>query len=64
MLDSQLEYEVTRYVFGRDVEAMRQTADDVQVMRALALLDDTPTIEELFARAAQESGAEGDEQNQ
>ena len=64
MLDSQLEYEVTRYVFGRDVEAMRQTADDVQVMRALALLDETPTIEELFARAAQESGAEGDEQNQ
>ncbi len=64
LLDSQLEYEITQYVFGRDVATMRRTRNDSQVQRALELLRGSPTIEELLTRVAQESGAEGDDRNQ
>ena len=63
LLTRQLEYEVLRYVFGRDVETMRRTRDDVQVRRALDLLQGASTPDQLLARVARESGAEGDAQN-
>ncbi len=63
LLTRQLEYEVLRYVFGRDVETMRRTRDDVQVRRALELLQGASTPDQLLARVARESGAEGDAQN-
>jgi carboxyl-terminal processing protease len=63
VLTRQLEYEVTRYVFGRDVETMRRTRDDVQVSRALELLQGAPTPEQLLARVVGESGSEGDAEN-
>jgi carboxyl-terminal processing protease len=64
LLDSQLEYEITQYVFGRDVATMRRTRNDPQVQRALELLRGSPMTEELLTRVAQESGAEGDDRNQ
>ncbi len=48
----QLEYEVTRYLFGRDVETVRRTRNDRQVQAALSLLTDAPSPQELLARAA------------
>jgi carboxyl-terminal processing protease len=51
LLDRQIGYEVTRYVFGREQEAMRRTRDDMQVKAALDLLNGAETTDDLFARA-------------
>jgi carboxyl-terminal processing protease len=61
LLDSQLEYEITQYVFGREVAIMRRTRNDSQVRRALELLEGSPTTEELLARVTNEAANEGDE---
>ncbi len=47
-------YEATRYVFGRDAEFARRTADDPVMQRALALLLNAPGREELLVRASAE----------
>jgi carboxyl-terminal processing protease len=47
-------YEATRYVFGRDAEFSRRTADDPVMQRALALLRDAPGREALLVRASAE----------
>jgi carboxyl-terminal processing protease len=58
LLDRQIGYEVTRYVFGRGEEARRRTRDDAQVQEALRLLEGVNTPEDLFARV--QSEREGD----
>lgn len=47
-------YEASRYVFGRDAEFSRRTADDPVMRRALSLLRDTPGREALLVRASAE----------
>lgn len=47
-------YEVSRYVFGRDAEFARRTADDPVMQRALTLLQGTPDREKLLVRASAE----------
>jgi hypothetical protein len=50
LLDRQLGYEVTRYVFDRDAEARRRVRDDAQVAKALELLAGVNSQSELLAR--------------
>ena len=47
-------YEASRYVFGRDAEFARRTADDPVMQRALTLLRDAPGREALLVRASAE----------
>ncbi|MBC7563264.1 MAG: S41 family peptidase [Gemmatimonadaceae bacterium] len=47
-------YEVARYVFGRDAEFTRRTADDPVMQRALTLLRDAPGRDALLVRASAE----------
>ncbi|MES3033689.1 MAG: S41 family peptidase [Gemmatimonadota bacterium] len=47
-------YEVTRYVFGRDAEFSRRTADDPVMQRALSLLQGAPDRARLLVRASAE----------
>ncbi len=47
-------YEVTRYVFGRDAEFARRTADDPVMQRALSLLQGAPDRARLLVRASAE----------
>ena len=47
-------YEVTRYVFGRDAEFSRRTADDPVMQRALSLLQGAPDRANLLVRASAE----------
>jgi carboxyl-terminal processing protease len=47
-------YEASRYVFGRDAEFTRRTADDPVMQRALSLLRDAPGREALLVRASAE----------
>ena len=47
-------YEATRYVFGRDAEFSRRTADDPVMQRALQLLRNAPGRDELLVRASAE----------
>ena len=47
-------YEASRYVFGRDVEFSRRTADDPVMQRALTLLRDAPGRDALLVRASAE----------
>jgi len=47
-------YEVSRYVFGRDVEFARRTADDPVMQRALTLLQGAPDRGALLVRASAE----------
>jgi carboxyl-terminal processing protease len=49
-LDTQLSYELARYVFGRDEEARRRIRDDAQVARALELLEGVNSTAQLFTR--------------
>ncbi|MFQ6044928.1 MAG: S41 family peptidase [Gemmatimonadales bacterium] len=51
----QLGYEITRYVFGRDVEQLRRMQDDRQLQMALDLLRRAGSSEELFSLAALEA---------
>jgi len=52
LVDDQLGYEITRYVFGRPAEFRRRAADDDQLQMALGLLKTSPTPKELLAIAA------------
>ncbi len=45
-------YEASRYVFGRDAEFARRTADDPVMLRALILLRDAPGRDALLVRAS------------
>ncbi len=47
-------YEASRYVFGRDAEFARRTADDPVMQRALLLLRDAPGRDALLVRASAE----------
>jgi carboxyl-terminal processing protease len=47
-------YEVSRYVFGRDAEFARRTADDPVMQRALTLLQGAPDRSALLVRASAE----------
>ncbi|UCD23018.1 MAG: PDZ domain-containing protein [Gemmatimonadota bacterium] len=64
VLDTQLEYEITQYIFGREVATRRRTRNDPQIRSALELLDGSPTTQELLTRVAQESGTGTDDPNQ
>ena len=55
-LDKQLEYEVARYVFGRDEEARRRIRDDAQVTRALRLMEGVESVAELLPAVEVPSG--------
>ncbi|MCC7055192.1 MAG: S41 family peptidase [Gemmatimonadaceae bacterium] len=54
VVDRLIGYEVTRYVFGRDAEFSRRTADDPVMQRALTLLRDAPGRDALLVRASAE----------
>ena len=47
-------YEASRYVFGRDAEFSRRTADDPVMQRAMSLLHDAPGRDSLLVRASAE----------
>ncbi len=47
-------YEASRYVFGRDAEFVRRTADDPVMQRAMMLLRDAPGRDALLVRASAE----------
>jgi carboxyl-terminal processing protease len=52
LVNDQLGYEITRYVFGRPAEFVRRLSDDVQVKRALELLAKARTPRDLLALAS------------
>ena len=54
VVDRLIGYEATRYVFGRDAEFSRRTADDPVMQRALQLLRNAPGRDELLVRASAE----------
>ncbi|MES2123265.1 MAG: S41 family peptidase [Gemmatimonadota bacterium] len=49
LLDDQLSYEISRYVFGRAAELRRRGLDDPQVREAVTLLQKAPTPVALMA---------------
>ena len=51
VVDRLIGYEASRYVFGRDAEFVRRTADDPVMKRALSLLQDSPGRDALLVRA-------------
>lgn len=55
LVDQQFGYEVIRYVAGREAESLQRIRDDVQVQRAVALLSEARTPQELLAQATQEA---------
>jgi hypothetical protein len=57
LLDRQIGYEVARYVFGGDEETRRRAREDIQISRALSLLDGVHTPSELIAVAEGQSKA-------
>jgi carboxyl-terminal processing protease len=52
LVDDQLGYEITRYVFGRPAEFRRRSLDDRQLQKAFTLLHKAQTPKELMALAA------------
>ncbi|NIM48428.1 MAG: PDZ domain-containing protein [Gemmatimonadales bacterium] len=52
LIEQQFGYEVQRYVFGREAETHRRIQDDVQVRKALELLEQARSVQELLALAA------------
>ena len=54
LLDDQLAYEISRYVFGRQAEIRRRSSDDPQVRAAIELLKRAPTRAALMAKPAGE----------
>jgi carboxyl-terminal processing protease len=52
LLDQQIGYEVSRYVFGRPAEFKRRSADDPQMQTALGLLRKATTPKSLLTLAA------------
>lgn len=55
LIEKQLGYEVVRYIFGRAEESKRRIRNDVQVNRAIELLEEVETTAELLAILAQAS---------
>lgn len=49
----QLGFEVLRFVFGRTAELERRASKDLQILRAIELLQQTNSQEDLFARASE-----------
>jgi carboxyl-terminal processing protease len=49
LVDDHLSYEVARYVFGRQAEIKRRSADDRQVAEAIRLLSKSATPKDLIA---------------
>jgi carboxyl-terminal processing protease len=58
LIDEQLGYEITRYVFGRPAEVRRRIADDRQIQTALGLLRQAQSPKELLGLAVAARGAE------
>jgi carboxyl-terminal processing protease len=54
LIDQQFAYEVQRYVFGRESESRRRISDDPQVQKALDLLHEARTQNELLTLAERE----------
>jgi carboxyl-terminal processing protease len=52
LIDEQLGYEITRYVFGRPAEFRRKAQDDKQMQTALGLLRKAQSPKELLSLAA------------
>lgn len=59
LIDQQLGYEVTRYVFGTQAEFRRRAADDQQIRAALSLLGRAQSPKELMGMAMSGDGVNG-----
>ena len=59
LIDQQLGYEVTRYVFGRAAEFRRRAQDDRQMQNALDLLKKAQTPKDLMGLAMAQAGSSG-----
>ncbi len=51
LVDQQLGYEIERYVFGRESESRRRIGDDPQVQKAIELLTEADSPDEVFMLA-------------
>ena len=51
LLEEQLSYEITRYVFGRPAEFARRLSDDAEVKEAVGLLEQAHSPKQLLALA-------------
>lgn len=56
LVEQQFGYEVIRYVFGREEESLQRIRNDAQVQKAMTLLGQAHTPQDLLAQAAQEPG--------
>ena len=59
LVDEQLGYEITRYLFGRPAEFRRRSLDDRQLQTAIALLRKAQTPKDLMGLAMASAGAAG-----
>ena len=59
LVDEQLGYEITRYLFGRPAEFRRRSLDDHQLQRAVALLRKAQTPKDLMGLAMASASAVG-----
>ena len=57
LVAEQLGYEVARYVFGRSAEFQRQAEDDAQMQKALELLRNSDSPDDLLSLAVQQAGS-------
>lgn len=55
-VQTQFTYEVTRFVFGREVDARRRVTDDKQIQKALELLKQAHAPKDVFTIASREAG--------
>lgn len=56
LVAEQLGYEIARYVFGRSAEFQRQAEDDAQMQKALELLRNADSPDDLLSLAVQQAG--------
>jgi carboxyl-terminal processing protease len=56
LVGEQLGYEIARYVFGRSAEFQRQAGDDAQMQKALELLRNADSPDDLLSLAVQQAG--------
>src|SRR5690349_17312262 len=59
LVDEQLGYEITRYLFGRPAEFRRRSLDDRQLQTAITLLRKAQTPKDLMGLAMASAGAVG-----
>ena len=59
LVDEQLGYEITRYLFGRPAEFRRRSLDDRQLQTAVSLLRKAQTPKDLMGLAMASAGAAG-----